>query len=291
MKRQVIWIIAWAILLPYLSAQQVVMPEKIAAFGPIEVQKPVLLDSVNLKNSTFSDETLLSYSITFPEQNRFTTELLADTAEFFHVNKPERGMAFYLFSIYLTGDRYGKGQLTVTSPNPLEVWIDGAKKESKTQREDSLHLAGKITTNLEGFTNSERLVIKLLASAEDKADPAFKIEVKPEKADSLLTYSFNSVGTRRIDIKDILEGSGYPALRYHPVVALCCYPCVKPYLEEAAELPRYTTPIETHHSVESSNRSQLGWMPKQIFSTSRKTIRIATGLHVGPADDGGESDG
>jgi len=56
MKRQVIWIIAWAILLPYLSAQQVVMPEKIAAFGPIEVQKPVLLDSVNLKNSTFSDE-------------------------------------------------------------------------------------------------------------------------------------------------------------------------------------------------------------------------------------------
>jgi len=131
MKRQVIWIIAWAILLPYLSAQQVVMPEKIAAFGPIEVQKPVLLDSVNLKNSTFSDETLLSYSITFPEQNRFTTELLADTAEFFHVNKPERGMAFYLFSIYLTGDRYGKGQLTVTSPNPWKFGSTGQRKKAR----------------------------------------------------------------------------------------------------------------------------------------------------------------
>ena len=131
MKRQVIWIIAWAILLPYLSAQQVVMPEKIAAFGPIEVQKPVLLDSVNLKNSTFSDETLLSYSITFPEQNRFTTELLYDTAEFFHVNKPERGWP-YLFSIYLTGDRYGKGQLTVTSPNPWKFDRRGKERKQDT---------------------------------------------------------------------------------------------------------------------------------------------------------------
>lgn len=49
-------------------------------------------------------------------------------------------------------------------------------------------------------------MIKLLASAEDKVDPAFKIEVKPEKGDSLLTYSFIGVGARRIDIKDILEG-------------------------------------------------------------------------------------
>jgi len=61
-------------------------------------------------------------------------------------------MAFYLFSIYLTGDRYGKGQLTLPHPTPWKFGSTGAKKESKTQREDSLHLAGKITTNLEGFT-------------------------------------------------------------------------------------------------------------------------------------------
>ena len=128
MRRQVTWMIAWAILLPYLTAQQAVMPENISSFGPIEVRKPVLLDSVNLKDASFTEETLLSYPVTFPDKERFITELTADTAGFFHCDKPERGIAFHLFSIYLTGDRYGKGQLTVTSPNPLEVWIDGAKK-------------------------------------------------------------------------------------------------------------------------------------------------------------------
>ena len=31
-----------------------IMPEKISSFGPIPVQKPVLLDSVNIDNSPFS---------------------------------------------------------------------------------------------------------------------------------------------------------------------------------------------------------------------------------------------
>ncbi|MGI6573664.1 MAG: prolyl oligopeptidase family serine peptidase [Fermentimonas sp.] len=265
MKRQISWIIAWAILLPYLSAQPAAMPEKIAAFGPIEVRKPVLLDSVNLKETSFSDEILLTYPITFPEQERFTTELTADTAGFFHVDKPERGIAFQLFSIYLTGDRYGKGQLTVISPNPLELWIDGTKKGSKTQREDSLHLAGKVTANIEGFTNSARLVVKLLSSAEDKGGPAFKIEVKPEKADSLLTYSFNSVGTRRIDIKDILEGKRVSNSTISPSGRF-----VLLSLRETlpgGSVRSYTEVYDAHQKrtilSESSNRAQLGWMPRQ----------------------------
>ena len=265
MKRQIIWMIAWAFLLPYLSAQQVVMPDNIAAFGPIEVRKPVLLDSVNLKDASFSDEALLTYPITFPEQERFTTELTADTAGFFHPSKPERGMAFQLFSIYLTGDCYGKGKLTVTSPNPLEVWIDGAKKGSKTQREDSLHLAGKVTTNIEGFTNSVRLVIKLLASAEDKVDPAFKIEVKPEKGDSLLTYSFIGVGARRIDIKDILEGKRVSSSTISPSGRFILLSLRETLPGGSAR--SYTEVYDAHQKrtilSESSNRAQLGWMPKQ----------------------------
>ena len=265
MKRQVTWIIAWVVLLPYLSAQQAAMPDKIAAFGPIEVRKPVLLDSVNLKDTSFSDEALLSSPVTFPGQERFTIELLTDTTGFFYVNKPECGMALHLFSIYLTGDRYGKGQLTVTSPNPLEVWIDGAKKCSKTQREDSLHLAGKVTANIEGFTNSARLIVKLLASAEDRTEPAFKIEVKPEKADSLLIYSFNNLGTRRIDIKDILEGKRVSSSTISPSGRFVL-------LSLRETLPggssrSYTEVYDAHQKrtilSESSNRAQLAWMPKQ----------------------------
>ncbi len=265
MKRYFFWIITWAILLPYLSAQQATMPERIGSFGPIKVQKPVLLDSINLKKAFFSDKMILAYPVSFPDHKRFTTELLADTAGFFHCQKPERGMALHLFSIYLTGDRYGKGKLTVTSPNPFEVWIDGAKKGSKTQREDSLQLAGKINHNLEGYTNNARMVVKMLTSAEDKVGPALKIEVKPEEADSLLTYTFNSTGTRRINIKDILEGKRVSNSTISPSgrFLLLTLRETLPGGSNRSYTEVYDTKQKRTILSESSSRVQLGWMPKQ----------------------------
>ena len=270
MNRHIFWnIIAWAILSLQLAttvqAQETVQPEKMYSFGPITVQKPVLIDSVNLKAASFSDEMLLSYSVTFPEQERFTTELTPDTAGFFHMPKPDEGAAFYLFSLYVTGDRYGKGKLTVTSPNPLELWVDGAKKATKTQRNDSLHLAGKTDTPLNGFTNNARVVIKMLASAEDKVAPALKIEVKPEEADSLLAYTFNNQDTRRITINDILEGKRVSSSSISPSGRYVL-------LNLRETLPggstrNYTEVYDSKQKKsvlsESSNRAQLGWMPKQ----------------------------
>ena len=77
-----------------LQAQNTFMPEKLHSFGPIGLQKPILLDSVNLNNTPFSDEILLSYSVVFPEQARFTTELTPDSSGFFHLERPDDGRAF-----------------------------------------------------------------------------------------------------------------------------------------------------------------------------------------------------
>nr|HMM17597.1 S9 family peptidase [Petrimonas sp.] len=145
-------LITLSVLLP-LSAQRNFMPSGIHSFVPITVQRPVLLDSTDLKDSKFSDETLLSYSISFPEQERFTTLLEPDTAGFFHLPKPENGYAFQLLSFFVTGDRYGKGKLTVTSPNPLELYVNDVKRATKTQVNDSIHQSGSVDAFLNGFTN------------------------------------------------------------------------------------------------------------------------------------------
>ena len=79
-----------------LKAQQPLMPEKIYSFMPIPVQKPVMLDSVNLDKSTFTDELLLAYPISFPPQERFTTELTPDTAGFFILSRPAQGYSYFL---------------------------------------------------------------------------------------------------------------------------------------------------------------------------------------------------
>lgn len=248
----------------HLSAQQAVTPLKLYSFGPIPVQRPVLLDSVNLNDAPFSEEMLLSYSVSFPEQERFTTELTPDSAGFFHLDKPEDGEALQLLSLCVSGDRYGKGKLTITSPNPLELWIDDVKRATKIQVNDSLHQSGSVDTNLNGFTNNARIVIKMLTSAGNKLDPAVKIELKQGEEDSLLNYTFNNVNERRINIKDILEGKRVSNSSISPSgrFVLLNLRETLPGGDNRNYSEIYDAKQKRIIFSEPGGRPQLGWMPK-----------------------------
>ena len=247
-----------------LVAQQKVMPESIKNFGPIEVTKPVLLDSTNLKDAKFNDEMLLSYSIAFPEQAKFTNELTPDTAGFFNLKKPRIGHEFQLFSFYVSGDRYGKGKITVTSPNRLELWVDNDKKGTKTALNDSIHNAGTVDANLNGFTSNARVIVKLLTSADDNLDPSIKIEIAPEKEDSLLTYTFDDMRARRINIKDILEGSRVSNSTISPSgrLILLRLSTTLPGGRGQGHVQVYDTREKRIVWSEASARQMLNWMPK-----------------------------
>ena len=82
-------------------AQEIISPETIYSFGPIDVQKPVLLDSTNLSNTKFNDELLLSYKINFPQQTRFVNQLRKDSLGFFNLDKPKEGKQFQLMSFFI----------------------------------------------------------------------------------------------------------------------------------------------------------------------------------------------
>lgn len=274
-------------LLP-LSAQEKFTPATVFSFGPVSVQKPVLLDSINLSDTKFSDETLLASSISFPDQERFTEELAPDTTGFFYPPKPEKGYAFHLLSFFVTGNRYGKGKLTVTSPDMLELWIDDVKRATKTQMDDSLCQSGSVDANLNGFTNNARIVIKMLASAENKIGPAVKIELKPDKEDSLLSYTFNNIDARRIDIKDILEGKRVTNSSISPSGRF-----VLLNLRETlsgGDHRNYTEIYDVRQQriilSESDSRPQLSWMPKSdvlyylIDGESGKTLYMLDPLNT-----------
>lgn len=247
-----------------LVAQQKFTPNTIRSFKPIEVTKPVILDSTNLNNAKYSDEMMLSYSIAYPEHDKFTNELKPDTAGFFNLSKPASGHEFQLLSFYLSGDRYGKGKITITSPNRLELWIDNEKKATKTAVNDSLHNAGSVDANLNGFTSNARVVVKLLASAEDKLNPALKIEVKPEGQDSLMVYTFDDVKSRRINIKDIIEGSRLSNTSISPSgrFVLLRLSTTLPGGRGQGRVEVLDTKDNKIVLSESSSRQMLNWMPK-----------------------------
>ena len=265
MKRKIFCNIIAAMFIVFnLSAQRVLMPEKLYSFNPIKVQKPFLLDSVNLNNTKFSEEMLLSYPVSFPDHYRFTKELTPDTTGFFQLPKPANGYEFQLVSIYINSDRFGKGKLTVTSPNPLELWIDDVKRATKTQVNDSIHQSGSVDTGLNGFTNNSRIILKVLTSSENAVTPSVKIEVKPEESDSLLNYTFNNNNVRRINIKDILEGKRVNSSSISPSGRFIL-------LSIRETLPggnnnNFTEVYDTKEKKtilsEPANRSQIKWLPK-----------------------------
>lgn len=247
-----------------LQAQSVSMPKTTHSFGPIPVRKPVLLDSTSLKKQAFSDETLLGYALSFPEQEQFVTELTPDSAGFFRLPKPERGDAFQLISFYLKGDRYAKGKITVTSPNPLELWVDHSRRATKKEANDSLHLAGSVNADIEGWTNNERVVIKLLTSTAQKTDPAVKIEIKADEKDSLAVYSFSQEGKRRININDILEGKrvSYSSISPNGRFVLLSLHETLPGGKSQYYTEIYDTKQQRTIYTQSSPQSRISWMPK-----------------------------
>ena len=263
-KKSLCTLVTVFIIVANLSAQRVFMPQKIYAFDPIEVQKPVLLDSINLNDTKFTDEMLLSYSISFPEHERFTTEFTPDTTGFFLLPKTFNGNELRLISLYINGNRYGKGRIVVTSPNPLALWIDDVKRATKTQVNDSLHQSGSVDAVINGFTNNSRVIIKMLTSSDIKISTAVKIEVKPDEADSLLNYTFNNNANRRINIKDIIEGKRVNSSTISPSgrFILLNLRETLPGGKNINTTEIYDTKQKRTILSETANRTQIKWMPK-----------------------------
>ena len=104
----------------------------------------------------------------------------------------------------------------------------------------------------------------MLPAAKYKAEPAVKIELKPDEKDSLLTYTFNNIDNRRINIKDILEGKRVSSSSISPSGRFVL-------LNLRETLPggngrNYTEIYDARQKrtilSEPAGRTQLGWMPK-----------------------------
>ena len=248
-----------------LFAQSKVSLQKVRVFEPIALQKPVLLDSTNLKNEKFSTDKLLSSELSIPDHERFTHTLSADTAGFFQIDKTDSEYSLHLLSFFLAGDNYGKAKLTVTSPNILEVYINGEKKATKANATDSISTAGSAEATLNGMLNNSRVVVKVLASNTDllEATPV-KIEVSPDENDSTLNLYMTDSPLRRVDIKDILEGKRISSSTISPNRKYILLNLTETL--PGGKTNRYVEVYDLKENQtllkESSNRKQLKWMPK-----------------------------
>lgn len=239
-------------------------PNTLSVYGPVKVQKPLLLDSVDVKGKKYSDDNLLSTAVNFPEQSKFTGVLFVDTAGYFRPAKPTAGQVFYFVSFYVNNDRYAKAKIKVKSPDRFELYINDKKEADKKTTEDSLKNAKTAEADLSGNIKGTRILLKYLVSEKSKAEPAFQITIEPDKKDSTAVYTFDNKGLRPVTIEDILIGKRVSGVSVSPggKFVLINYNTT----DNEGKVSYQVEVIETKQNKvifsENSNRTQLGWMPK-----------------------------
>lgn len=232
--------------------------------SPVEVGSPFMVDSVNLKGEKYADKDLLKMNLTIPKQSAFSLPLKADTAGYFFPPKPERGSAFQLFSFYVSSDRYGKGTLKVASPNMLEVYVDGKLSTSKTTKENSLGSEKDVSVNLNSYPLNNRVVIKLLSSADDKASTALKVTIENEKSDSLTNFIVSNSNKRYVNFTDMMLGKRVTNTSMSPKGQYLLISYRNTFGEKGTsttELYEVKTGKSLLIDTDGAKR-QLGWMPK-----------------------------
>lgn len=243
-------------------AQQNVTPQSVFTTNPIPVNKPIIMDSVGLNDKKFSNLNLLESYIAFPEHNKFTQSITPDNG-FFRLNKPIKGFSIQLLSFFISADQFNNAKLKVTSPNLLEVYVDGQKKATKPETQDSLSTAKGVDADLSGNLRNTRVIIKILSSADDKIAPAVKIELMSDKGTNKVNYSFHTTDERRITIVDILDGKRVNSSFISPggKFVLLSFSETLPGGERKNFTEVYDIKSRRIIFSESTNRDQLSWMP------------------------------
>lgn len=236
---------------------------QIYAAPPVAVINPLIVDSTNLKGDKYSEKDLLKMNLTIPEQTAFVRPLKSDTAGYFYAEKPREGYTFQLFSFYIQADRYAKLSLKITSPNMFELYVDGKLSTSKTTREENFRNEKEVTAAFNPYPLSSRVVIKLLASAEDKSSPIFKIVLENEKGDDKTTFSVQNTSKRFVNFTDMLLGKRVTNTSMSPNGQYALISYRNTFGEKSVsttELYNVSTGKQVLLDTDGSKK-QLSWMP------------------------------
>lgn len=157
--------------------------------GPYPLQKPFLVDSVNVNSETWKPESLLKTPVSLEN---------LETASEISVNKipAVSGYALHLLSFNLENTHYGKGKLNVEGIKSYEVYVDGELKD-------------KLDLELNPATH--QIVIKYLSSSDEKESPKVSFDSEQDGV-----FVLKNQGGRIYTLADVLHGPRYAGVQLSP---------------------------------------------------------------------------
>ena len=258
MKKYVFLLMAAYCLQTY--AQQTL--NELYATQPVSVVKPFEVDTADRKSKKFTDESLLKLLLTIPEQAVFTRLYQADTSGFFHIAPLDTKPSIQLFSFYVQGNGFGEAEVTVKSPNILEIYIDNNLAATKSSKEDSLQIARDVSAELSPYPRSSRVVIKLLCDTKNAGALKVTIQNLSKKFQRQLVVSHEA--RRRMVIDDVIIGKRVTDIIVSPQGNYALINFSENYGPSATTSAALYT-VKTGRQIvidRGRQKSQLQWMPK-----------------------------
>jgi len=200
--------------LPVL-AQEKLTVETCMVSGPLTIQKPVTIDSVNIFGASYDLKQMLKTNISPVafRHNAFTMAVNTATG-FFSVTPPlpspkgnETSVSFYFFNFTVTASSFAKAKLKITSPQALEVYVDDEKVTEKQTVQNSLDNALSAEWSMTLEPRCYNVTVKCLVQGNDTLKPSVKMFFEAPDLISLAKLQITpTLDKRPFTLNDVLEG-------------------------------------------------------------------------------------
>lgn len=231
--------------------------------GPYSVQKPFLIDSLDVNSRKYAEKELLKTAIPFQNVQESSQTIEAGT-----LPQQPIGYSLHLASFYLNSDRYTDGTLSVEGPESIEVYIDGQKKTLAN---------GSLKLTLE--PHRYEVVIKYLSTSE-KTEKALTATFK---TDSKAIVTATTDPEKRYTIREVFDGTRFRSVGLSPngKYLLTDYRTTFPGGE--TEAFQQVTDLATGQVLLESQSHNYNWLPRsnRLYYT-RKGIQGTELVTVDP---------
>ena len=177
--------------------------------GPVFLQKPVMIDTVNIFGNQYDVKQMLKTNISPVAFRRDAVAVDTDSSSGYFIvhHAPDNRVSLYFFNFTVTATAFAKAKLKITSPQAVEVYVNDEKVTDKSSIQKSLEKASSTEWALTLEPRQYNVTVKCLLLANDSLQPSVKLGIETSCPEMLSKLKMDAAQpSRPFTLYDVLEG-------------------------------------------------------------------------------------
>ncbi len=230
----------------------------------VELRKAVLTDTVNAKGVAYGATELLKTPVDVMFRNGEVSTLECEGYVSKHTfPKAEKGAVLHLVGFNAYANRYFPADMTITSANMFEVYVDGKLMATKATKQDSVSAASdyKFSHVFEPM-HVYAVTIKILSEEGDKDDASLEVKVNNIEKAKGTELVFTAVDKRFYELTDNFIGTRPLSVEVSPCgeYVLTMYGARTD--TKTINYYKVLTETKSGKTLDPRLAANVGWMPK-----------------------------